>query len=142
MDELEHGIAKQKWILTILKSPCHLIEVGLQMLCRNTMPSANNAALQERESRLHRVRMKVAVNVLLRAVINHVMLLGGHRSFSQGGRVGHEVIRHNHIYIGRDVLADVMSQRTTLGVFRMKKPQFAAALTNSDYHFFCILPGP
>jgi len=28
MNETQHGIAEQEWVLPIVESPCHLIEVG------------------------------------------------------------------------------------------------------------------
>lgn len=56
------------------------------------MPRSDNPALQKRESRLYRVGMEVPVNVLLRAVIDHVMLLGWYRSFAERRGIAGEVI--------------------------------------------------
>ena len=54
-NELKHGVPKQVRILAIVEPPCHLLQVGRQMLCRNPMPRANDAALEQRERGLDSV---------------------------------------------------------------------------------------
>jgi hypothetical protein len=40
---------KDSWVLAIVETETHLVQVGLQMLCTGTMARSNDAALQGRE---------------------------------------------------------------------------------------------
>src|SRR6266404_97778 len=55
MDQFEHRVPKQERILAIVKPPCHLLQIGRQMLCRNPMPRPNDPALEQRKRRLDSV---------------------------------------------------------------------------------------
>ena len=47
-NEFEHGVTKQKRVFAVIETPRHFVEVGRQMLCGNTMPRTDNAALEQR----------------------------------------------------------------------------------------------
>lgn len=139
MNEFQQRVAEQERVLSVLESPRHLVEIGLQVLCRNPMPRSDDATLQKREGRLNRIRVEVAIYILFRTVIHDMMLLRGHRGFSHRGRVGHEIIGHDYVNVSRDVVADVLRQRSALGIFSMKESKFSPALADSDYNFLRLL---
>lgn len=99
------------------------------MLRGDFVPRTNDPTLEQREGRLYGVR---AVNVLLRAVVHDAMLMRWHRSLLESRRVGYKVVRHDHVNITRNVLADVLRQRARLRIFRMEEPQVAVTLTDAD----------
>ena len=74
MNQFQHGVTKQEWVLAIVESPRHFVKVGRQMLCRHTVPRSHNAALQEREGRFHGVRVNVAANVNPFSVLDRLVL--------------------------------------------------------------------
>lgn len=58
-DEPNERVAEKKVVLTIVETPCHLIQVSLEMFSRDSMPSAHNPALEKREGRLHGVNLTI-----------------------------------------------------------------------------------
>src|SRR5208282_3114259 len=60
MNEFQHRVTKEIRILAVVEPPRHLVKVGRQMLCRDAMPSSHDAALEQAERRLYRVRVDVA----------------------------------------------------------------------------------
>lgn len=142
MNESEHGIPKQIRVFSVVKAPCHFVQVGLQVFRRDFVPRPNDPALEQREGRFHAIRMEYAVYILLRAVIHDVMLRCWHGSLAEGGRIRHKVIRHDHVNVGRDVLSNVLRQCAALGVLSVEETEIAAALTNADHYFFRILASP
>ncbi len=46
MNELQHRVAKQIWILAVVEAPRHFVKIGREMLCRDAMPSSHDAALE------------------------------------------------------------------------------------------------
>lgn len=139
MDESEHRIAEQERILAIIETPCHFVEVGLQMLRRDFMPCADDAALQEREGRLNRVCIEFTAHVFFRAVIDCRMFDGGNIRLLYGPRISRVFIRHDHVHVLRDVLLNVLRQCAALGVLSVEESQIAIALTDSNDNFFCSL---
>jgi hypothetical protein len=139
VNQLEHGVPKQERVLAIVKTPCHFVKVGWQVLCGDFMPRANDPALEQAEGRFDRVRVNVAVNVDLRAVLYGLVFLGWHRRLSHGERIGHIIIRHDHVYITADVFFDVAGQGARLRVLSMEESQIAATLPNTDDHLFGFL---
>ena len=62
-DEFHQRIAEQIRIGTVIKTPSHLVQVGLQMLRADFVPRTHDAPLEQREGALNRVRMDVSLNV-------------------------------------------------------------------------------
>jgi hypothetical protein len=139
VNEFQHRIAEQVRVLSVVETPRHFVQVGLQMLRRDLMPRSNNAPLKQRKCGLDRIGVKVSVNVLLRTVIHDFVFTFGHRGFPESGRIGGEIISNDDINITRNVLADVLGQRAGLRIFGVEESQIAAALTDADYDFFCLL---
>ena len=139
-DESQHGIAEQIGVFTIIKSPRHLVQIGLQMLCANPMPRTNDAALQQRERGFYRVSVNVGsdTDIFLLGMIHRLMLFTWYSGALHCMRICGEVIRHDHIHVTADVLADVLGQCSRLGVCGMEEPQIAAALTDTDHNLFCL----
>lgn len=129
------GIQKQIGILPAIEAEAHFVEIGRQMLCGNPMPCADDAALQERESRFNRVRVNVAINVDLGFVLNR-FVLRGHGDALHCRRVGVEFVGHDYIHIFANVLSDELRQCAALNVLSMEEPEIAATLTDADNNLF------
>jgi len=50
LKHFKESVAKKVRVLTVVEPEAHLVKVGLQMLCANTMPRTHNPALEQRES--------------------------------------------------------------------------------------------
>ena len=105
------------------------------MLRANTMPSANNAALQQGKGRFHGVCVDVAVNVNLEAVADR-LVLSLLTEMPRCAAIYVEIVRHQHVHVVGDVFADVLFERPSLNILSVEESQFALPLTNSDYDFF------
>ena len=70
---MSQRINEQIGTLSAIESERHFFAVGLQMLRANFMPRPNNAALQERESRLDCVGVDVTLHVDSQAVPNRLV---------------------------------------------------------------------
>ena len=131
MNEFEHGVTKQERVLAVVEPPRHFVKVGCQMLCRNTVPSSHNPALQERECRLDRVCVNVPATVNTLPVLDRLVFAVVYSGPLHSERVGHKFIGHNHVYIVADVLFDVSGQRSGLYVLSMEESKIAAALAKT-----------
>ena len=70
----QQGVPKEKWVLAIVEPEAHFVKVGLQMLCANTMPRSDDAALEQRKGGVDSVRVNVAVHVFPIAMAYGFML--------------------------------------------------------------------
>src|ERR1035438_2134665 len=102
------------------------------MFRRDFMPRSHNSALEQRERRLDAVGSNVAVNVDLSAMVDGLVLHLADSRFPHSAGVGSPVIRHNHVHVTADVLADVLRQRPRLRILSMEEPEFPAALLDAD----------
>jgi hypothetical protein len=59
-------IEKQIGVLSAIKTESHLFQICGKMLRRNFVPSTDDAALEQGESRFHGVCMNVTTDVLFR----------------------------------------------------------------------------
>jgi len=134
-DHVTQGIQKQRLALPAIETEFHFREISRQMLCADTVPRSNDAALQERERRLNRVRMNVTVNVNLGLVLDRLVFFS-ERGFAEGRGIGVQLIRHKYFDILTDVLSDILSQRSGLDILRVKKSQIAATLPDADNDLF------
>src|ERR1019366_6174604 len=135
---LKKRIAEKVRVFTIVEPEAHFVKVGLQMLCANTMPRSNYAALQQRKRGLYAVRVHIAVDVLAVRMANSFMLRQN-TSIVQNLWIALKIVRHNHINILRDVLADILRQGARLHILSVEKAEFPAALPDADYYLFRTL---
>ena len=109
------------------------------MLRANTMPRSHDAALQKREGVLYGVRVNVAHDVDLAAVIDYFVFFGRvNASALHGERIGNEIIGHNHVHIFADILADVLRQCPGLHITGMEQAKLAVALAYADDGFLVV----
>jgi len=127
------GVDEQIGIVPAVKPELHFVQVGLQMLRAEAMPRSHKAALEQRERGFDGVRVDVAVNVNAVLVPNRFVLFPVNPGFNHGLRIGNQFIGDDYVYVGADVLLDVLRQRSTLGIFGMEETEIATALPNSDY---------
>lgn len=52
-------VEKQIGTIPAVEAKAHLVQIGLQVLCAETMPRSDDAALEQREGRFHGVRVNV-----------------------------------------------------------------------------------
>src|ERR1039458_196119 len=57
-----------------------------------------------------------------------------------GEWVGHEFVRHNHVYVVADIFFDVLGECASLYILSMEKSELATALSNADHGFLGLLP--
>lgn len=50
MNEFEHRVAEQEWVLAVVKSPRHFIKIGGKMFCGGSMPRSHDAGLEQTEA--------------------------------------------------------------------------------------------
>ncbi len=118
-------------ILPAIEAELHLSEICRQMLCADSMPCADDTALQERERILDSVGVNVAIDVNFALVLDRFMT-GGEVQFFHRGGVGIKFIGNDDVHVGAHVLPNVLCQSAALGIFCMEKSCIAAALTNAD----------
>lgn len=121
-----------------IKPKCHLVQVGLEVLRADLVPSSNNAAFQKRERRLCGICVDITVNVNLVLVFNRFVLSAMHASFNHGLRVSSPLVRNDHVHICADVFFDVVRQCAALNIVSMEESQIAATLTNTDNNLFTL----
>jgi hypothetical protein len=138
MKQAQHRIAEQVRILPVVEAPCHLIEIGLQMLRRDFVPSSNNASLEQTESTLDCVGIDVPTHVNVAAVVDGFVLAAMDSGFNHGFRVGSEVVGDDHVYVCADVFLDVLRQCSALNIAGMKETQIAPTLPDANDHLFPI----
>src|SRR5271157_1257941 len=113
--------------MATIKPEFHLLKVGFKMFRRKPMPSSDDAALQQTEGALNRVRVHISINIYLRLVLNGFVALC-ESSLLHCGRIGVVFISHDHIYVFADILFDVLSQSATLYIVGVEEPNVSAAL--------------
>src|SRR5882762_11019959 len=128
-NEFGERIAEKELILAVVKPEAHFVKVSREMLRRDFMPRAHNAALKQGECRFHGVRVNVAVSVFPRVVNRLVLALlhGIKRPRVDSGFVG-----KNHFHMAADVRVDNLFHGLGLGILRPNQPKIAVALPDSD----------
>lgn len=137
-DHVAQGIQEQVRILPAIESEGHFRAVGLQMLRAHFVPSANNAALQEREGRFDSVGMNIALDVDMQFVSDGFVASIFAEMLGRAP-VSVEFIGKEHFDIFAYILADKFFERATLNIGGVEKAQIATALPDTDYILF-VLP--
>jgi hypothetical protein len=118
-----------------IESEAHFVKVGRKMLGAKPMPRAHDAALQERESILDRVRMNVAHDVNAPHMPNGFVLTWFDSSLFHGERISRKIIGENNVHILTYIFADVLGNCSGLGIAGVKHAEITVALANADYDF-------
>lgn len=126
-------VHEQIRILPPIESKTHLIEVGGEMFGADPMPRSDDAALEQRKCGFRGICVNVSVNVDFRFVINGLVAISKGR-ITEGGRIGVQFVRHNHVYILAHRLPNILRQRSSLHVLGIKKAEIAAPLPNADHN--------
>src|SRR5690242_3472637 len=134
---MTESVNKQIGAVASIKSELHLFQIGRKMLCGNAMPRSGNTALQERERRFDGVCVNVPHNVDAGAVRDFLVCASAF-SLSHGRIVRGCIVCKNHVYIFRDILADILCECAALRIAGMKEAQVAVALAYTDYHFLVV----
>src|SRR5690242_11781008 len=103
---MTQGIEKQVLSLAAIETECHFVTVGREMLCADTVPRSDDATLEQRECRLNRVGVDVAVNVHARAMVDSAMLIF-HVVNRCGSLVRSEFVSDERFDVFTDVHSDI-----------------------------------
>jgi hypothetical protein len=133
---MTQSIDEQIGTLPTIESEAHFFQIGSEMLGTNLVPRPGYSALKQRERGFDSVCVGVAHNIDAFAVSDGFVILDA--SFADGDRVSRRIIGKNHFHVLGDVLSDVLSESTRLGVMRMEESEIAVALANADYHFLVV----
>lgn len=136
---MTESIHEQIGTVTAIESEAHFVKVCRKMLRAETMPRAHDAALQKRKGILDGVRVNVSHDVNATFMSNRFVLPWLDSSLFNCERIGRKIIGENNVYIFTYVLADVLGDRSGLGIAGVKHAEITVALANADYDFLCGL---
>src|ERR1700687_6349858 len=105
------------------------------MLGANTMPRADDAALQQRECGLDGVRVDVSVHIDSVLVFDGLVLRGQSVLFHCAG-VRSVFLRDHDLNILTHVFSDVLGQRPRPCIGSMEKTEIATTLPDANDNFF------
>src|SRR5229473_3536104 len=123
---MTYRVQKECARLSAIKTEGHFVEIGLKMFRADSMPRSHNAALQERERRLHGVRVDISVNIHAAFMTDGLMFLFQSRP-AHGIGIGRPIVSNHDFYVVTHVFSDKLCQRCTLGVFGVEETQIATA---------------
>lgn len=109
------------------------------MFCTDVVPSAHDAALQERERGLNGVGVDHAMYVFS-AVIDG--LVGRALLPLERPRIDRRFVSHNHFHILTEVLPDNLAHSLGVCIARMDESQFPVALADSENDFLFFAGHP
>lgn len=132
---MAQGIQEQVRILPAIEAESHFVQIGREMLCRDSMPCSDDAALKERERGFDSVGMNVSVNIDFRLVFDGLVLIG-EGGAPERSRISIEFIGHDEVNIFAHGLADILRQRPGFNVLRVEESKIAAALSNAYNDLF------
>src|SRR5690242_18723759 len=99
------------------------------MLCANPMPRADDASLEQGERGFNAIGVNVAFDVNALLMADRLVSSSMQSGFHHGGRIGGKFVSHDYVNgIGRNVLSDVLRQRSALNVIRMEEAEFTAGI--------------
>src|SRR6185312_5622684 len=136
---MTQGVQEEIGILAAIETECHFIQIGREMLCADTMPRSDNAALKQRESVFDCIGMNVTVNIDFGFVLDRFMPICECESFHRRG-VRIEFIGYDHINVSTNVIAYELRQCARLCILSMEESEIAATLTNANHNLLCALP--
>lgn len=125
--------------LPAIEPKSHFFEVGCEMLCADFVPRADDSALQKREGVFHGIRVNVAHDVDLAAMVDGFVFRFRNAEGSHRFRIAAPIVRKDHVYIFADVLSDILCDGSRCVVARMEEAKFSIALADTDYDFFVVL---
>ena len=137
---MTQGIQEQSRTLPPIEPESHLVQIGREMFRADLVPTSDDPALQERESRFDRIGVNVSIHVMAAAMIDGLVTLTPDAGFIHRKRVGAVVVCDHDFNVSADVLLDVLRQRTRLCVIGMEESQIATALPDTDYDLFVLSP--
>ena len=107
------------------------------MLCGNSVPSSNDAALKQRESGFNGVRMNVSDYVASLAVVDGLVIFPS--GLPHSDNVRNVVIGEDNFYILADILADVLGQSSRFCILRVEEAEIAVTLPNANHDFLVVV---
>lgn len=135
---MAQGVEKKRVRLATIKTKSHFVQVGLQMLRGNLMPSSHDTAFQQRERRLGCIGMDFPVNVNLVLVLDRLMFSSVDSSFDHCLGVSSPLVSNDYVYIGADIFFDIVRQCAALNILSVEETKIAAALADADNYFFAL----
>src|SRR5258708_7687960 len=134
---MTQGIQEQIRVLPAIKAEAHLFQIGSKVLCGNSVPSSNDAALKQRECRFYSVGVDVSDYIASFAVVDGLVIVPSR--LPHGDDVRNMVIGEDNLYVLTDILADVLSKSSRFRILRVEEAKIAVALTNANHYFLVIV---
>lgn len=131
------GVEKQIGTLPAIESEAHFFQIGSKVLCGNSVPSSNDAALKQRECGFHSVGVDVSDYVASFAVVDGLVIAPSR--LPHGDDVRNVVIGEDNFYILTDILTDVLGESSRFRILRVEEAEIAVALTNANHYFFVVV---
>src|ERR1700719_1581791 len=104
------------------------------MLCADSVPRSENAALQKGERGFDGIRVNVALHVNFEAMPNRFVATFFPQSL-RCAAIGVKVVGEKHVHVLADVLVNELLKCSALYVLRVEEAEIAASLTDADYDF-------
>ena len=120
-------------VFATIEPECHFVQIGREMLCANIMPSAHNAALQERECGFDGVRVNHTGDIFFGVIDRPVRFL---MSLVERPRIDRRFVCDDHFDIFTQILSDDLSHGLGVRIARVDKSQFAVPFADSENNFF------
>jgi len=126
---MTQGIKEQIGPLAAIESEAHLFQVSGEMLGRYFVPSADDAALEQGESRFHGICVNIAADIFFRVADGLVELLLVHRE-SKG--IDRGFVGKDDFHIFADVFCHYFANRLRGRGIDVKQSQFTVTLADAD----------
>ncbi len=139
LNHFDKRIAEEIGIFAVVKTEAHFVKIGREMLRRDFMPRAHDAALEQAESGFHGVCMHVAVGIFPRVIDGLVKIF---LHLVKRPWVDGRFISHNHFDVRADVGVDNLANGGGLRILGVNHAQITVALPNADDNLLVTLWTP
>src|SRR5258708_6486003 len=134
---MTQGVQEQIGVLPAIEAEAHLFQIGSKMLCGNSVPSSNDAALKQRECGFYGVGVDVSDYVASFAVVDSLMIFPSR--LPHGDDVRNVVIGEDDFYVLADILTYEFGESSRFRILRMEKAEIAVTLTNANHYFLVVV---
>lgn len=133
-DHMTQRVNEQIGAFPAIEPESHLVQIGRKVLGTDLMPTTNDAALEQRERRFYGVCRDASAVLVSRIFLGGMVDSLMWQATNSTG-ICSQIVGDNHFYILTDVFADVLCESTGTGVSRVKEPQIAVPLPDTDNNF-------
>src|SRR5258708_4838715 len=114
---MTQGVQEQIRVLPAIETEAHLFQIGREVLCGNSVPSSNDAALKQRKCGFYSVGVDVSDYVASFAVVDSLVIAPS--GLPHSDHVRNVVIGEDDFHILADILADVLGKSSRFRILRV-----------------------